>query len=165
VPSGPDPRRVEVRIPGRIWAEEVERLRAGSSVRVAAERERRRLERDGLSLRELIACDPAGPDGTRLPGLFKVYVPISAEPASRRPFGFVFSPGIEDGRLYLALVAYGERHPRPGTRAVYERAHRHLHGRFPSQEPTAAETPARSPRVHSPSRGVGRAQDRGGLQR
>jgi hypothetical protein len=69
-----------------------------------------------------------GVDGTKLPGLFKVYVPISEEPASQRPFGFVFSPGVGDGRLHLALVAFGERHPPRGTRAVYERAHKRLHG-------------------------------------
>ncbi len=163
--TGPGAPQVEVRIPGRVWAEEVERLRSGSAARQSAERERRRLERDGLSLTQLIACDPAGPGGTRLSGLFKVYVPISDEPASQRPFGFIFSPGVENGRPYLALVAFGERHPRPGTRAVYERAHRHLHGRFPSQERTGLQGPAHTPRVQSPSLGGRRASERGGHQR
>lgn len=60
-------------------------------------------------------------------------VPITSAPASHRPFGFVLSAGRDDRGVYLALVAYGERHPRPGTRSVYERAHKRLHGRYPDQ--------------------------------
>jgi len=33
----------------------------------------------------------------------------------------------------LALVAFGDRHPAPGTRSVYERAHKRLHGRYQDQ--------------------------------
>jgi len=63
----------------------------------------------------------------------KIYVPITEAPASDRPFGFVLSPGRDASGPYLALVAYGERHPAPGTRSVYERAHKRLHGRYPDQ--------------------------------
>jgi hypothetical protein len=31
------------------------------------------------------------------------------------------------------FVAFGERHPQPGTRSVYERAHKQLHGRYPDE--------------------------------
>lgn len=157
--------RVDVKLPANVWAEEVERLRPGSPARVAAERERRRLERDGLARAQLLRCDDVGTDHTRLPGLFKVYVPISDEPPSRRPFGFVFSPGIEDGRPHLTLVAFGERHPRGGTRAVYERAHKHVHGRFPAQERARPEASGLSPRVQSTSRGLRPARQQGGLER
>jgi hypothetical protein len=33
----------------------------------------------------------------------------------------------------LRLLAFGEGHPRPGSRSVYERAHKRLHGRYPDQ--------------------------------
>jgi hypothetical protein len=122
-----------VRISPATWREEVERFDARSPSRAAAERERRRLEEDCLSISYLQSCAADGPDGTRLRGLVKVYVPISRAPASQRPFGFVFSPGRDDHGAYLAFVAFGERHPRPGTRSVYERAHKRLHGRYPDQ--------------------------------
>jgi len=126
-------RRVAVRIGPGAWEEEVERFDDRSRPRTAAERERRRLEREGLSLTDLERCAELGPDGTRLADLVKVYVPISHAPPSERPFGFVFSPGSSEQGLYFALVAFGERHPRPGVRSVYERAHRRLHGRYPAQ--------------------------------
>jgi hypothetical protein len=57
-------------------------------------------------------------------------VPISDSPPSERPYGFVL---ILTREGMLALVAFGERHPRAGTRSVYERAHKRLHGRYPDQ--------------------------------
>jgi hypothetical protein len=122
-----------VRISQVVWREEVERLRNGSRARVAAERERAMLGSGGLELGHLAACSEEGGDGTRLGGLFKVYVPIGDAPASERPFALVLSPARRDEHVYLRLVAFGERHPRPGTRSVYERAHKRLHGRYPDQ--------------------------------
>jgi hypothetical protein len=97
---------------------------------VAAERERRRLERDGIAISALERCSAEGEDGTNLEGLVKVYVPIGDAPPSERPYGFVFVPTREG---VLALVAFGERHPAWGTRSVYQRAHRRRHGRYPDQ--------------------------------
>lgn len=131
--AGRGARRVAVRISPEVWREEVERFDDRSRPRTAAERERRRLERDGVSLADLERCAELGGDGTRLRGLVKVYVPIAQAPPSERPFGFVFSPGSSEQGAYLALVAFGERHPRRGVRSVYERAHRRLHGRYPDQ--------------------------------
>lgn len=126
--------RVAVRIEASVWSEEVERFALRSPARVAAQRERKRLEQTGISLVALLRCDAAGADGSRLAGLLKTYVPIGDDPPSTRPFGLVFAPGIEtDGRLCLEMVAFGERHPRRGTRSVYERAHKRLHGRYPDQ--------------------------------
>lgn len=130
--------RIAVQISQAVWREEVERLRNGSRARVAAERERARLEGAGLELRHLTACSEEGEDGTRLGGLFKVYVPIADAPPSERPFAFVFSPARRGEDVYLRLVGFGERHPPPGTRSVYERAHKRLHGRYPDQEIRAA---------------------------
>jgi hypothetical protein len=126
-------RGLGVRISQDVWADEVDRLRAGSRARVAAERERVRLERDGVELEQLLACSDLGPDGTRLRGLYKLYVPIIDAPPSARPFAFVFSVAARAGEVYLRLVAFGTRHPQRGTRSVYERAHKRLHGRYPDQ--------------------------------
>lgn len=165
VPTAREPGRVEVRIAPELWAQEVERLRPGSPARAAAERERRRLETDGLPRGQLIKCDSVGADGTKLPGLFKAYVPISAGPASQRPFGFVFSPGQEDGRTHLTLVAFGERHPAHGTRAVYQRAHKRLHGRYPDEERSGPGALGRSPQTRAPGRAVRPPAERGGFER
>jgi hypothetical protein len=125
--------RVAVRISPDVWREEVQRFNERSRARVAAERERQRLEEDGLRRTRLQRCVEDGTDGTRLAGLVKVYVPITDAPPSQRPFGFVLSPGRDQQGVYLALVAFGERHPRRGTRSVYERAHKRLHGRYQDQ--------------------------------
>ena len=117
-PSGRGVARVAVRINAATWREELERFEPGSSPLLAAERERRRLEADGLDIVDLQRCAAHGPDGTRLSGLVKAYVPLSRASASERPFGFVFSPGRDEHGVYLAFVAFGERHPRPGTRSV-----------------------------------------------
>lgn len=123
--------RLSVRVGNLPWRQEVERYDEGSAARVAAERERTGLERDGIGLSELEACAELGPDETRLGGLVKVYVPIVPAPPSQRPFAFVLSGGRDEVGPYLALVAFGERHPRRGVRSVYERAHKRLHGRYP----------------------------------
>ena len=78
-------------------------------------------------------CKDEAEDRTRLEGLFKVYVPISEAPPSQRPFAFVLSPARHAQSVYLRLIAFGERHPHPGTRSVYERAHKRLHGRYPDE--------------------------------
>ena len=122
--------KVAVRIDPGVWREEVERLDARSLARIAAERERRDLEETGVNLAQLQRCEELGDDRTRLRGLVKVYVPIIDAALSERPYGMVFSP--EPGPL-LAFVSFGERHPRPGIRSVYERAHKRLHGRYPDQ--------------------------------
>lgn len=116
-----------------VWREEVERLDARSRARIAAERARRSLEPAASPRGVLERCDELGPDGSRLGGLLKAYVPLREGAASQRPFGFVFRPARDGDRLVLAVLAFGERHPRPGTRSVYERAHKRLHGRYPDQ--------------------------------
>lgn len=125
--------RVQVRIGARVWREEVERYDEGSRARTAAERDRRLLETEGVEVARLQACAPEAPDGTRLAGHVKAYVPIGDLPPSEQPFGFVLGAGRDADGGYLALIAYGERHPKPGVRSVYERAHKRLHGRYPDQ--------------------------------
>ncbi len=126
--------RFAVRISASVWEQEVERYEARSVARLAAERERPRLERDGLAVGQLEPCAELGPERTRLKGLVKAYVPVSDAPPSERPFGFVFDGGRDQQGPYLAVIAFGERHPeRPATRSVYERAHKRLHGRYPDE--------------------------------
>jgi hypothetical protein len=54
--------------------------------------------------------------------------------ASDAPFGFVFRlTQNPDGSLSWAMLAFGVRHPSDrDTRSVYERAHKRLHGHYPS---------------------------------
>ena len=79
-------------------------------------------------------ADAEGGDGTRLARCLKVYVPLVDRPASERPYAFVFELAVSgEGDVTLRLIAYGERHPAPATRCVYERAHKRLHGRYPDQ--------------------------------
>lgn len=125
--------RVAVLIAPDVWRDEVERLDARSAARVAAEREREALDSDGVTRALLAACDEDGPDRTQLRGLLKAYVPLREAPPSQRPYGFVFRPARDKEQLVVVLLAFGERHPSPGTRSVYERAHKRVHGRYPDQ--------------------------------
>jgi hypothetical protein len=60
---------VPVRINPQTWEQEVERYRKNAPPRVAAERERRGLERDGLDISGLERCSGQGDDDTSLEGL------------------------------------------------------------------------------------------------
>ena len=115
-----------------ICAEEVDRFDAGSRAHTAATIARRKIERPGGQV-VVRACDAEGSDGTRLSGCAKVYVALDVEP-SGAPFGFVFALRTDpDGTVRLRMLAFGERHPAPGSRSVYERAHKRLHGRYPDE--------------------------------
>jgi hypothetical protein len=122
-----------VQINETVWTEEVGRFARRSPPRAAAERERPRLERDGIALSLLARCEAQHASGTRLPGLVRTYVPVDDGSPSERPFGSVFSPARGSEGIYLELVAFGVRHPEPGARSGYERAHKRLHGRYPDQ--------------------------------
>jgi hypothetical protein len=116
------------------WAEEVERLVPNSPARAHAKRARREIEAARARLAWKRCRSEDAPDGTSLPGCVKLYVPLDRQGSSDAPYGFVFRLQQEaDGRLSLSFIAFGERHPdNPATRTVYERAHKRLHGRFPS---------------------------------
>ena len=116
-----------------VWEDEVGRFDDRADARGAATRAREEIERSGSRI-AVRACDAEGSDGTRLVGCAKVYLPLGREP-SRAPWAFVFEFGTDSrtGRVVLGLLAFGERHPPPGTRSVYERAHKRLHRRSPDQ--------------------------------
>jgi hypothetical protein len=122
-------RRLAVRFDESIWNDA---LRGFSAVnqRVAVTA-RSRLEAAGVALADLLPCEANGGDGTELAGCAKLYLPLRDAPPSQRPFAFVLRLRREGEELVWSFVAFGPRHPRPGVRSVYERAHRQLHGRFP----------------------------------
>lgn len=103
-------------------------------MRAAAERARNRIAANGVARTELRTCRADGDDGTRLARCLKVYVPLGEGAPSERPYGFVFELAeARGGGVTLRFLAFGERHPPSGTRSVYERAHKRLHGRYPDQ--------------------------------
>ena len=125
---------VPVRFEAEVWDEEVGRLRPGSAMRQAAEAARAGLEAEPTAARWL-ACEAERPGQPLLPRCLKLYLPLGREP-SAAPYGFVFElvASREPEPLFsLRLLAFGERHPRPGVRSVYERAHKRLHGRYPDE--------------------------------
>jgi len=125
---------VQVSFDADVWSQEVERLRARGPMRAAAERARDEITANGVSRPALLACRAEGDDGTRLARCLKLYVPLDDRPASERPYAIVLELAVAgDGAVTLRFIAYGERHPAPGTRSVYERAHKRLHGRYSDQ--------------------------------
>jgi len=99
--------------------------RASSAARRVATAARQEYEEVGVPVDELKPCDPEGPGGTELNHCVKVYVPAPAG-----PYGIVFRIAQEpSGRLRLAYVAFGLRHPPAQSRqpSVYQVAHRRLH--------------------------------------
>lgn len=123
-------RRLPVRFDEAVWREAVRGF-SGHPLQIAASA-RSAAERHGVALADVRPCEPEGPAGTRLAGCAKLYLPATAGPPSERPFAFVLQLARErDAGLMWAFVAFGHRHPTPGVRSVYERAHRQLHGRFP----------------------------------
>lgn len=108
------------------WEEDLARTTPAG--RDAAEAARRVYERDGIPFEHLRRIEAQGRDGTVLPDCAKVYLP---QPAGR--FGMVLRAIEIDGRLRLAYLAFGVRHPPRDSRrpTVYQLAHQRLHGRPP----------------------------------
>jgi len=125
-------RRLAVRFDESVWHEAIrgfsrEPLQIATSARHAAERR-------GIALADVLPCQTIGPDGTQLSGCAKLYLPLGDAPPSERPMAFVLRLArAPDETLAWIFIAFGHRHPGPGVRSVYERAHRQLHGRFPGR--------------------------------
>jgi hypothetical protein len=121
--------RLAVRFDEAVWREAVRGFsRRPLEIATSA---RNDAERRGVALADVFPCEALGPDGTTLAGCAKLYLPFTDAPASERPFAFVLQLARPaDSTLVWVFVAFGHRHPRPGVRSVYERAHRQLHGRF-----------------------------------
>jgi hypothetical protein len=124
-------RRLAVRFDESIWREAV-RVFSREPLQVALSA-RSDAERYGVALADVRPCEPVGPEGTALAGCAKLYLPVGDAPPSERPFAFVLQLARNGYTFVWIFIAFGHRHPRPGVRSVYERAHRQLHGRFPDQ--------------------------------
>lgn len=108
------------------------RYAASPGDRYRSQRAPARTPNGRLALADVRPCEAHGRDATELPGCAKLYLPLSDAPASERPFAFVLQLARDQaGELVWVFLAFGHRHPGPGVRSVYERAHRQLHGRFP----------------------------------
>jgi hypothetical protein len=85
----------------------------------------RNFEERGIATGDLRACEDPGPDGTRLPGCAKTYLPPPVG-----SWGMVFELRIDDDqRPFLACLAFGVRHPTQSWQpSVYQVADRRLHG-------------------------------------
>jgi hypothetical protein len=126
-------RRLDVRCDEHVWSEAIGGF-SGRPLQIATSA-RAQLERSGVwrSLR----CCPArrwAPTAPSLAGCAKLYLPITDEPASQRPFAFVLqlTRDAQNETLVWLFIAFGHRHLGAGIRSAYERAHRQLHGRCPS---------------------------------
>lgn len=117
-----DSRRFAVRFDDEAFAEDLyHATRAGNTI---ATSERARLEREGIAISELRSCAAEGPDGTRLAGCVKTYLP---QPDGS--WGMVFTGDTDDhGDPVLISLAFGLRHPRRAWQpSVYQVAHARLH--------------------------------------
>lgn len=130
-PRGTAPRAL-IEFRSAVWEQEVERFDRRSPARIQAERARKEIEAGRIRL-AWRPCEADNPTGAILPGCRKLYVPLGASGPSSAPFGFVFRLSQKpDGGLAWTLIAFGVRHPDRDTRSVYQRAHKRLHGHFPS---------------------------------
>ncbi len=110
------------------WEEDLARTTPAG--REAAEAARRAYEQSGIPFEHLRRVEQEGRDGTVLPDCAKVYLP---QPAGQ--FGMVFRAIKIGGRLHLAYLAFGVRHPPKDSRrpTVYQLAHQRIHGQPPSR--------------------------------
>ncbi len=95
--------------------------RARPAGREIARKARAALERDGIDSSMLARCEGEHRDGTDLPGMVKLYLPIPYG-----EWGLVLQAAHDDAGLHLLVVAFGERHPANGP-SVYQIADRRLH--------------------------------------
>jgi len=116
-----DSPRFPVRFDAEAFAEDL--YHATQAGRAVAERERFRLARDGIRTSELQPCAAEGPEGTRLAGCVKTYLP---QPDGQ--WGMVLTGDRElDGTPVLVYLAFGLRHPqRAWQPSIYQVAHRRL---------------------------------------
>ena len=124
--------RLAVRFDEQVWSEAIRGF-SGRPLQIATSA-RAQLQRDEVALASLLPCEALGPDRTELAGCAKLYLPITDQPPSQRPFAFVLqlTRDTQDQTLVWLFIAFGYRHPGAGIRSAYERAHRQLHGSFPS---------------------------------
>jgi hypothetical protein len=113
--------RFPARFDPQVW--EADLARATPTGRQAAEVARREYDAEGIPFSHLRPTEVEGRDGTNLANCAKVYLP---QPTGN--FGIVFKLAIIEGKLVLAYLAFGMRHPPKDSYAptVYELADRRL---------------------------------------
>jgi hypothetical protein len=121
VPATRRPGHARVVFDDVLWHADLERASADAAAAAAAARGQ--LERHGAPIDQLRPCQEHGRDDTRLRGCLKLYVPPPAG-----PWGIVFQLAIAKHGAFLAVLAFGLRHPPAGRRmSVYQIAHHRLH--------------------------------------
>ncbi len=91
--------------------------------RNAAIKHRAVIEKNGLPQSQLIKCEEDAHDGTSLGGCVKTRLPWPDG-----TWGLVLTGRIDEDRVFLQVLAFGERHPTAAWRpSVYQIAHRRLH--------------------------------------
>jgi hypothetical protein len=115
--------RFEVRFDDVSFEEDLGRTtKRGREVAVDA---RERFEREGADPSELLRCQAEHREGTELPNCVKTYLP---PPDGRWGMVFELVRDRSSGKLVLAYLAFGERHPGQQSEPdVYRRAHNRLH--------------------------------------
>lgn len=100
-----DSPRFPVRVADEAFSEDLHH--ASPAGREIGERERSRMEGEGIATDELQPCAAEGPDATRLAGCVKTYLP--------RPdgqWGMVLTGDLApEGSPVLVCLAFGLRHP------------------------------------------------------
>jgi hypothetical protein len=113
--------RPPVRFDDDAFAEDL--AHASRAGRTVGERERARLERDGIAIAALRAYEPQARDGTQLPRCVKTYVP-APDGVWRMVFGGERS---QDATATLLCLGFGPRPPgAPWQPSVYQVAYRRL---------------------------------------
>ena len=79
--------RLAVRFDEHVWSEAIRGF-SGRPLQIATSA-RTQIQRDDVAFASLLPCEALGPDRTELAGCAKLYLPITDEPPSPRPFAFV----------------------------------------------------------------------------
>ena len=114
-----------VRFDPATFEEDLENARAAG--RAIGARAREELERDGVAVSLLAPCQTDARDGTDLPGMVKLYLPMPYG-----PWGLVLAGDRDEHGPFLLAVAFGERHPQRRP-TVYDIAHYRQHGTWPER--------------------------------
>jgi hypothetical protein len=113
-----------VRFDAVTFQEDLRNARAAG--RAIGAQAREQLERDGVFVSLLSPCQVDARDGTDLPGMVKLYLPIPYG-----PWGLVLAGDRDQDGPFLLAVAFGERHPQRRP-SVYDIAHHRQHGTWPA---------------------------------
>jgi hypothetical protein len=111
-------RRLRVVFPDGVWRADVEaRYPPGSGARNTADIARRDFERDGVPESQLLACDPEGPEGSRLEDCLKAFRSGRAIRLSARSGSCSSTSEPRNQRYWCSRLASATPRRNPGNRA------------------------------------------------